>query len=60
MAVARPTFGSYFGEYDGIILFQNSTCDTPMNCTALPVYDPDCTTNRTAGVMCINGEKSSH
>ena len=55
--VGRPTFGSYFGSYDGPIYYQNVTCSGPYNCSMINATDPSCNSERIAGVMCVNGEK---
>jgi hypothetical protein len=54
--VAIPTFGSYFGAYDGPILYQNASCFSTYNCTAINATDPTCNSSRIAGVMCVYGE----
>ena len=57
LTVGYPTFGSYFGPYDGPIFYQNVTCYDPYNCSAANATDPACNSSRVAGVMCVDGKK---
>ena len=57
--VGIPTFGSYFGAYDGPIILQNITCSSAYNCTGTDATHPACNSDRIAGVMCVNGEKTT-
>ena len=54
--VGVPTFGSFFGAYNGSIFYQNVTCSDSYNCTALNATDSACNSTRIAGVMCVYGK----
>ena len=54
-SVGEPTFGSHYGVYRGLILFQNVSCvfsDGDYDCSGAAVTDPECTSDRIAGVVC--------
>ena len=50
-----PTFGSHYGTYQGLILFQNVSCSYSTDgyeCSGSVATDPDCTSEKIAGVIC--------
>ena len=54
-SVGEPTFGSHYGVYRVLILFQNVSCvfsDGDYDCSGAAVTDPECTSDRIAGVVC--------